>query len=344
MEFISRLYARVFGRWSLCCTLRTSPTKLITLIRGRSPSKPCRNISNARPLFPSFLIPYAAYHAMAYPNFAGPSSSQFSQQTYSSQPYPSQPAGLGYTPALYPPEVSAQPSASMSEILLDPLARLQNISTTLFQSLGPPQSRPPPPPSVADMLTVDAQLAGAVHIARAHQVKQRRIEQLKDEVLDLDRRWRDIVRTLDEGRRELDAMVREGEERIKAIEEAKAGASCCDFALRVWTIERSPSSPNGTQCPFVAIGHTAVQNESTSGNTLRVHESQTDGRVWHAWPPFALAVAGKPTRALSPPRPTARSSELEDKRPIPRLARPRAAPHCLLPQSVSAKAAPSERI
>ena len=108
------------------------------------------------------------------------------------------------------------------------------------------------------MLTVDAQLAGAVHVARAHQVKQRRIEQLKDEVLDLDRRWRDIVRTLDEGRRELDAMVREGEERIKAIEEAKAGASCRDFALRAWTIERSTSSPNGKQCQFVAIGHTAV--------------------------------------------------------------------------------------
>lgn len=113
----------------------------------------------------------------------------------------------------------------MSEILLEPLARLQTLSHTLFQSLGPPQSRPPPPPSVSELLAVDAQLATAVHLARAHQVKQRRIEQLKDEVLDLDRRWRETVRTLDEGRRELDAIVREGEERIKAIEEAKAGTS-----------------------------------------------------------------------------------------------------------------------
>ncbi|KAI0738589.1 vitamin-D-receptor interacting mediator subunit 4-domain-containing protein [Daedaleopsis nitida] len=112
----------------------------------------------------------------------------------------------------------------MSEILLDPLARLQTLSHTLFQSLGPPQTRPPPPPSVSELLALDAQLAAAVQLATAHQVKQRRIEHLKEEVLDLDRRWRDIVRTLDEGRRELDAIVREGEERIKAIEEAKAAA------------------------------------------------------------------------------------------------------------------------
>ena len=76
---------------------------------------------------------------------------------------------------------------------------------------------------------MDAQLAAAVQLASAHQVKQRRIEQLKDDVLDLDRRWRDIVRSLDEGRRELDAIVREGEERIKAIEEAKAGKCSCSF-------------------------------------------------------------------------------------------------------------------
>ncbi len=75
----------------------------------------------------------------------------------------------------------------MSEILLDPLAHLQALSHTVFQSLGPPQSRPPPPPSVGELLAVDAQLATAVQVARAPQVKQRRIEQLKDEVLDLAR-------------------------------------------------------------------------------------------------------------------------------------------------------------
>ncbi|OSD04771.1 hypothetical protein PYCCODRAFT_1363299 [Trametes coccinea BRFM310] len=112
----------------------------------------------------------------------------------------------------------------MTEILLEPLSRLQTLSHTLFLSLGPPQNRPPPPPSVSELLAVDAQLAAAARLAQTHQVKQRRIEQLKEEVLELDRRWREVVGTLDEGRRELDAIIREGEERIKAIEEAKAAA------------------------------------------------------------------------------------------------------------------------
>ena len=159
---------------------------------------------------------------MSYSSLAGPST----QQTFSQSGFPSQPSQPGYSQnyaQFGAPDIPPQAAASVSEILLDPLARLQTLSNTVFQSLGPPQSRPPPPPSVGELLAVDAQLAAAVQVARTHQVKQRRIEQLKDEVLDLDRRWREIVRALDEGRRELDAIVREGEERIKAIDEAKAG-------------------------------------------------------------------------------------------------------------------------
>ena len=177
---------------------------------------------------------------MAYSSFVGPSSQPLTQSTY-----PSQSTQYGYSQQyalnLTDVQMLGSPSASMSEILLDPLARLQTLSHTLFQSLGPPQTRPPPPPSVSELLAVDAQLAGAMHLARAHQVKQRRIEQLKDEVLDLDRRWRDTVRTLDEGRRELDAIVREGEERIKAIEEAKAGTSHM-FLVQVMRIPLGPLS------------------------------------------------------------------------------------------------------
>ncbi len=158
---------------------------------------------------------------MSFPSLAGPSSSQILSQSMLDQHGYSQQYGSHYDPGL--------PSASMSEILLEPLARLETLSHTLFQSLGPPAARPPPPPSVSELLAVDTQLAAAVQLAGAHQVKQRRIEHLKDEVLDLDRRWREIVRALDEGRRELDAIVREGEERIKSIEEAKAGKWCPSF-------------------------------------------------------------------------------------------------------------------
>lgn len=114
----------------------------------------------------------------------------------------------------------------MSDILLAPLNELQALSQTLFQSLGPPQSRPPPPPSTSAFAAVDAKLASSVHLSRFHQVKQRKIESLKDELLDLDTQWRNIVQELEAGKRELEAIVTEGEERIKATEQASAGELC----------------------------------------------------------------------------------------------------------------------
>jgi len=120
--------------------------------------------------------------------------------------------------------VDEQPPLSMSEILLDPLNQLQALSQQLFLSLGPTQSKPPPAPPVSAFLTVDAALASAVQLARTHQVKQRKIEQLKSDVLELDRRWRHIVLELEQGRGELESMVKEGNERIQSIEEAKAAA------------------------------------------------------------------------------------------------------------------------
>jgi len=114
--------------------------------------------------------------------------------------------------------------ASMSSILLEPLNQLQTLSQQLFLSLGPAQSRPPPAPPVSAFLEVDAALAAAVQRARAHQVRQRRIEALKTEVLELDSEWRDVVGSLEAGRRELEGIVKEGEERLKSIEEAKKAA------------------------------------------------------------------------------------------------------------------------
>ncbi|KAH9930306.1 vitamin-D-receptor interacting mediator subunit 4-domain-containing protein [Fomitopsis serialis] len=112
----------------------------------------------------------------------------------------------------------------MSSILLEPLSQLQTLSQQLFLSLGPAQSKPPPTPPVSAFLEVDAALAAAVQCARAHQVRQRRIEALKAEVLELDSEWRDVVGSLEGGRRELEETVKEGEERLKAIEEAKTAA------------------------------------------------------------------------------------------------------------------------
>ena len=114
-------------------------------------------------------------------------------------------------------------SASMTETLLTPINELQLLAQTLFQSVSSTQ-RPVPPPPISAFLAIDATLASAVKQARAHQVKQRKIERLKDEVLELEQRWRAIVQGLEEGRRDLENMLSEADERIKGIEAAKAGA------------------------------------------------------------------------------------------------------------------------
>ncbi|KAK7031436.1 vitamin-D-receptor interacting mediator subunit 4-domain-containing protein [Favolaschia claudopus] len=115
-------------------------------------------------------------------------------------------------------------SSSMSLALLAPLNELQTLSQTLFLSLSPVQSKPPPPPPLCAFLACDDALSSAVNLAHTHQIKQRKIEALKDEILELDRRWREICTELEAGKRELEEMIEEGEERIKSIEQAKKAA------------------------------------------------------------------------------------------------------------------------
>ena len=44
-----------------------------------------------------------------------------------------------------------------------------------------------------------------------------------DEILELEARWREICSELELGKKELEGMINEGEERTKAINEAKLG-------------------------------------------------------------------------------------------------------------------------
>ena len=111
----------------------------------------------------------------------------------------------------------------MNAILSEPLQTLQSLSQTLFQSLSPPQTKPPPPPPISHFIDADLRLSKAIQLARVHQTKQRRIEQLKTELLELESRWREICRELESGKKELESMIEEGDERCKAIEEAKNG-------------------------------------------------------------------------------------------------------------------------
>ncbi|KAG6853636.1 hypothetical protein C0991_002696 [Blastosporella zonata] len=128
-------------------------------------------------------------------------------------------------PSKPPPTAYGDTNApSMSNILLAPLNELQALSHTLFLSLSPAQTKPPPPPTLAAFLECDKALSSAVNLAHTHQIKQRRIDALEEEILELEARWREIASALEGGKRELDEMIQEGEERIKAIELAKKAA------------------------------------------------------------------------------------------------------------------------
>lgn len=115
----------------------------------------------------------------------------------------------------------------MTHLLLDPLNHLNNVAQQLFQSLSPPHNKPPPPPPITALANADAALVDAVQLAHLHQKKQQRIEALKAEVLSLESSWRTVIMQLEEGRRDLEAIISEGNVRLDAIEQAKAGIVVC---------------------------------------------------------------------------------------------------------------------
>lgn len=109
----------------------------------------------------------------------------------------------------------------MSAALLAPLNELQNLSHTLIQSLCPVQTKPPPAPSLSAFVNCDEALSSAVNLAQRHQIKQKKIDTLGLEVLDLEVRLREIITELKDGKKELETMIEEGEKRIKAVEDAR---------------------------------------------------------------------------------------------------------------------------
>ncbi|KAG8856096.1 hypothetical protein FRB91_001270 [Serendipita sp. 411] len=113
---------------------------------------------------------------------------------------------------------------SMRELLERPISQLQSLSVALFTALA---SGTTPDPPIADLAACDASLAEALRIARTHTLKQKRIEQLMDEINELDAQLIDIVETLATGQRELQAIIEEGEERVDASDKAKSCMQIC---------------------------------------------------------------------------------------------------------------------
>ncbi|KAF9785015.1 vitamin-D-receptor interacting mediator subunit 4-domain-containing protein [Thelephora terrestris] len=118
--------------------------------------------------------------------------------------------------------ITANSKPSMSDQLLKPIEEFQRLSQTLFLSLsGDQAARRVSPPSVAAFIECDAEISRALDVARTHQIKQRKIETLKQEILELSAQWRHICSELESGKQELEIMIKEGDERIEAIEKAK---------------------------------------------------------------------------------------------------------------------------
>jgi mediator of RNA polymerase II transcription subunit 4 len=107
----------------------------------------------------------------------------------------------------------------MAQILIDPLNSLQSLSQTLFLTLSPSQTKPPQPPQISSFLSVDEQLSHALSLAHNHQVKQRWIQALKEEVLSLEKAWREVIELLEGGRISLGKW----EERIRGIQASSGG-------------------------------------------------------------------------------------------------------------------------
>ncbi|KAH9009155.1 hypothetical protein EDB84DRAFT_1591093 [Lactarius hengduanensis] len=99
---------------------------------------------------------------------------------------------------------------STTGLLLGPLHHLNSVAQQLLQSLSPPHTKPPHPPSITALAEADAALARLLHA--------------EVDVLALENSWRNVIVQLEEGRRDLEAIIAEGDVRLDAIEQAKAGA------------------------------------------------------------------------------------------------------------------------
>jgi mediator of RNA polymerase II transcription subunit 4 len=129
-------------------------------------------------------------------------------------------------PAVLASSNDSHPTTSMSSDLAVPVQELAALTQTLFASLAPASTRPPPPPPVEAFIAVDDTLRVAVARAREHQVRQRRIVQLEEQILEQEARWKALVAELEQGRQELGAMIEEGDRRIAGIREAKECKYC----------------------------------------------------------------------------------------------------------------------
>lgn len=111
----------------------------------------------------------------------------------------------------------------MKELLAAPLQRFESLTQQLFLSLSMPNATPSP--SIEAFVQCDRELAAALNQSRDHQLKQRRIEQLKEDIVDLEWHLKAACQKLLQDKSELEAIIREGDERVKIMDAVEDGPS-----------------------------------------------------------------------------------------------------------------------
>ena len=153
----------------------------------------------------------------------------------------------------------------MHQVLLDPVDQLEALSQNLLRSLAPPPSstsKPPLAPPISSFLECDIKLADAVQEARIHQAKQREIDELTAEVLQLDSHLREIVTFLADGKDALAEIIAQGDERLHAID--LASKSEITGLIPLMLLNTNLFSVLGNVSYSLALGYASILANFTS--------------------------------------------------------------------------------
>lgn len=82
-----------------------------------------------------------------------------------------------------------------------------------------------------ELTTLDDELAVLMERARKHQLRWKRMEQLKRQTIEVESQVRDALMVLEQGRRELELVVADAHETVSQIERADTSQSLCSPEL-----------------------------------------------------------------------------------------------------------------
>jgi hypothetical protein len=143
------------------------------------------------------------------------------------------------------------------------------ISNAAGPSTGSSSSKPSVSPIFGDLARLDDELAVLMERARKHQLRWKRMEELKRQTIEVESQVRSALLVLEEGRRELEGIVADAKETVASIEMAqKSKSDIC-----------TPSESSGTEL-------SAALTDPTNPETLLSFASSLSS--YTSAPPYVL--------------------------------------------------------